>query len=129
MFPFYHVFFYCRRSYYNDSWKGGILNMSGGVGMLKPETQKMLIECARKYGVQALWLFGSSLIVGEDDATDIDLGVEGIERDMAWEMYSELFDLVYAKCHKLIDFVEMDESFSIVHVIRSKGVKIYDAAS
>ena len=97
--------------------------------MLKPATQKMLIECARKYEVKALWLFGSSLTVDEDDATDIDLGVEGIGKDMAWEMYSELFDLVYAHCHKIIDFVEMDEPLSIVHVIRSKGVRIYDAAS
>ena len=97
--------------------------------MLKPETQKMLVECARKYGVKALWLFGSSLTVDEDGATDIDLGVEGIDRDMAWKMYSELFDLVYANCHKYIDFVEMDEPFSIVHVIRSEGVKIYDAVS
>ena len=97
--------------------------------MLKPETQKILIECARKYGVKALWLFGSSLVADEDDVTDIDLGVEGIDRDMAWEMYSELFDLVYANCHKYIDFVEMDEPLAIVHVIRSKGVRIYDAAS
>jgi predicted nucleotidyltransferase len=97
--------------------------------MLKAETQKMLIECARKYDVKALWLFGSSLIADEDDTTDIDLGVEGIDRDMAWEMYTELFDLVYANCHKYIDFVEMDEPLSIVHVIRSKGVRIYHAAS
>ena len=97
--------------------------------MLKPATQKMLVECARKYGVKALWLFGSSLTADEDDATDIDLGVEGIDRAMAWEMYSELFDLAYVHCHKPIDFVEMDEPLSIVHVIRSEGVKIYDAAS
>ena len=97
--------------------------------MLKPDTQKMLIDCARKYGVKTLWLFGSSLTSDEDDATDIDLGVEGIDRDMAWEMYSELFDLVYARCHKPIDFVEMDEPLSIVHVIRSEGLRIYNAAS
>ena len=97
--------------------------------MLKPETQKMLVECARKYRVKALWLFGSSLTTDEDDATDIDLGVEGIDRDVAWEMYSELFDLAYTYLHKPIDFVEMDEPLSIVHVIRSEGVRIYDAAS
>ena len=97
--------------------------------MLKPETQNILIKCARKYGVKALWLFGSSLTADEDDVMDIDLGVEGINRDLAWEMFSELFDLVYASCHKYIDFVEMDEPLSIVHVIRSNGVKIYDAAS
>ena len=97
--------------------------------MLNPETQKILVDCARKYRVKALWLFGSSLIMDEDGTTDIDLGVEGIDRDTAWKMYSELFDMVYAKCRKLIDFVEMDEPLSIVHVIRSKGVKIYDAAS
>ena len=97
--------------------------------MLKPETQKMLVECVRKYGVKALWLFGSSLTADEDETMDIDLGVEGIDRNTAWEMYSELFDLMYAHCHKPIDFVEMDEPLSIVHVIRSEGVRIYDAAS
>ena len=106
-----------------------LTTLKGGLVMLKPATQKMLIECARKYGVKALWLFGSSLTVDEDDAMDIDLGVEGIDRDMAWEMYSELFDLVYAHCNKIIDFVAMDEPLSIVHVIRSKGIRIYDAAS
>ena len=97
--------------------------------MLKPETQKMLVECARKYGVRSLWLFGSALTQGEDAAGDIDLGVEGIDRATAWEMYSELFDLVHAHCHKSLDFVEMDEPLSIVHIIRSEGIRIYDVAS
>jgi predicted nucleotidyltransferase len=97
--------------------------------MLKPETQKMLAECARKHGAKTLWLFGSSLSLDEDAAGDIDLGVEGLDRTAAWEMYSELFDLVYARCHKPLDFVEMDEPLSIVHIIRSKGIKIYDVAS
>ena len=97
--------------------------------MLKPETQKILVECARKYGVKALWLFGSSLVSNEDAATDIDIGVEGINRNLAWEMYSELFDLVYTHCHKPLDFVEMGEPLSIVHVIRSEGVRIYNATS
>lgn len=48
---------------------------------------------------------------------------------MAWEMYSELFDLLYAHCRKPLDFVEMDEPLSIVHVIRSEGVRIYDDAA
>lgn len=97
--------------------------------MLKPETQKMLIECAKKHGAKALWLFGSSLTLDEDLSGDIDLGVEGLDRARAWEMYSELFDLVHTRCHKPLDFVEMDEPLSIVHIIRTEGVKIYDDAS
>jgi len=61
---------------------------------LKPETQEILIERAKKYGVKNLWLFGSSLIADEEDAEDIDLGVEGIDRSKAWDMYSELFDVI-----------------------------------
>ena len=96
---------------------------------LKPETQEILIESARKYKVKSLWLFGSSLILGEEEAEDIDLGVEGIDRGRAWDMYSELFDVIYELCRKPLDFVEMDEPLSIVHVIRSEGMKIYERAS
>jgi predicted nucleotidyltransferase len=46
--------------------------------MLKPETEKILVESAMKYNVKSLWLFGSSLFADEGDAEDIDLGVEGI---------------------------------------------------
>ena len=96
---------------------------------LRPETQEMLIESAKKYDVKSLWLFGSSLIADEEDAGDIDLGVEGIDRDRAWDMYSELFDAIHEHCRKPLDFVEMDEPLSIVHVIRSEGMKIYERAS
>jgi predicted nucleotidyltransferase len=93
---------------------------------LKPETQNMLIESAKKYDVKSLWLFGSSLTGSEDDAGDIDLGVEGIDGGRAWDMYSELFDTLHEHCRKPLDFVEMDEPLSIVHVIRSEGIKIYE---
>jgi predicted nucleotidyltransferase len=93
---------------------------------LKPETQNILIESAKKYDVKSLWLFGSSLTGDEDDAGDIDLGVEGIDRSSAWDMYSELFDTLHEHCRKPLDFVEMDEPLSIVHVIRSEGIKIYE---
>ncbi|MDR1133558.1 MAG: hypothetical protein LBL05_05310 [Synergistaceae bacterium] len=96
---------------------------------LKPETQEILIESAKKYGVKSLWLFGSSLLADEEDAGDIDLGVEGIDGNRAWDMYSELFDAIHECCRKSIDFVEMDERLSIVHVIRSEGMKIYERAS
>jgi len=96
---------------------------------LRPETQEILIESAKKYGVKSLWLFGSLLIVGEEDAEDIDLGVEGIDRSKAWDMYSELFDVIHEHCRKPLDFVEMDEPLSIVHVIRSEGIKLYERAS
>jgi predicted nucleotidyltransferase len=96
---------------------------------LRPETQEILIESAKKYDVKSLWLFGSSLIADEEDAWDIDLGVEGIDRDRAWDMYSELFDAIHEHCCKPLDFVEMDEPLSIVHVIRSEGMKIYERAS
>jgi predicted nucleotidyltransferase len=88
-----------------------------------------LIESAKKYGVKSLWLFGSALAADEKDAGDIDLGVEGIDRDRAWDMYCELFDTIHERCRKPLDFVEMDEPLSIVHVIRSEGMKIYERAS
>jgi predicted nucleotidyltransferase len=46
---------------------------------LRPETQEILIESAKKYGVKSLWLFGSSLAVDEKDAGDIDLGREELK--------------------------------------------------
>jgi hypothetical protein len=44
-------------------------------------------------------------------------------------MHSELFDIIHERCRKLLDFMEMDEPLSIVHVIRSEGIKIYERAS
>lgn len=96
--------------------------------MIEPETKKILVECARKYGAKTVWLFGSALR-DETSAADIDIGVEGLNREKAWEMYSELFDRIHAERGKTLDFVEMDEPLSIIHVIRAEGVKIYDVAS
>jgi predicted nucleotidyltransferase len=93
---------------------------------LRPETQEILIESAKKYEVKSLWLFGSSLIADEEDAEDIDLGAEGIDRGKAWDMYSELFDAICERCRKPLDFAGMDEPLPIVYVIRSEGMKIYE---
>jgi predicted nucleotidyltransferase len=103
--------------------------MGGVMNMVKPETRNILIGAAKKYGVKSMWLFGSSLLVDEDEAGDIDLGVEGIDRAAAWDMYSELFDQICERCRKTLDFVEMDEPVAIAHIIRSEGIKIYERDS
>jgi predicted nucleotidyltransferase len=45
--------------------------------MLNESDKAIIIECARKYNVGAVYLFGSSL-KADAQAQDIDLGVKGI---------------------------------------------------
>jgi len=49
--------------------------------MISPEIRKTIMECAREFDVEAVWIFGSS---PEDDsvAHDIDLAVEGISPEL-----------------------------------------------
>jgi predicted nucleotidyltransferase len=91
---------------------------------LKVETLEYLLECARKYNVKALWLFGSCLQKAENEAHDIDIGVEGLDEGWAWKMRSELCE----HFDKIIDFVEMDTPLYIVPFIRRDGILLHKAS-
>jgi len=89
--------------------------------MLTPEIHQMIIERAQKYGARTVWLFGSAM--GDySQARDIDLAVEGVAPEKFFKLYGDLvMDLP-----KPVDLVDLDNPPPIAHLIRARGVRIYE---
>ena len=70
---------------------------------------------AQEFGVQSVWMFGSAL-EDEDQATDIDLAVEGLAPDKFFDFYARL----YFELPKPVDLVDMSQNPPIAIIIRKK---------
>ena len=89
--------------------------------MISVELRQIITSCAKQYGVQRVWLFGSA--VGDDrQATDIDLAVEGLPPEKFFDFYGRLF----FELPKPVDLVDLSQNPPIAAIIRSQGVRIYE---
>ncbi|HBF35679.1 TPA: hypothetical protein DDW35_14060 [Candidatus Sumerlaeota bacterium] len=92
--------------------------------MLTDEVKQQIIQCAKDFQVQTVWLFGSSLDANVD-ARDIDLAVEGLSPELFFKFYGRLFfDLP-----KPVDLVDLSENPPLTSIIREKGIRIYERAA
>ncbi|MBN1796501.1 MAG: nucleotidyltransferase domain-containing protein [Sedimentisphaerales bacterium] len=89
--------------------------------MLSADLIQIVKECAESYGVRTVWLFGSA-VDNENEATDIDLAVEGLTPEKFFEFYGRL----YFELPKPVDLVDMSQHPPISSIVREKGVRIYD---
>src|SRR5256885_2140213 len=89
--------------------------------MLKAETIDFIRDCARQYGVRAVWLFGSAL-GDESSAGDIDLAVDGIDSKKFYDFYGRLF----FGLSKPVDLIDLSEDLPIASLIRQRGTLIYE---
>ena len=87
--------------------------------MINSEEKKIIVECAKKYEIGFVMLFGSAS--KKDDYADIDLGVEGINPKLFFTFYAELFK----KLKKTVDVVDLGEDTLFSKLIKETGVKIY----
>jgi uncharacterized protein len=87
--------------------------------MLSKADRKAVIECAGKYKVSSVYLFGSSL--GRMKANDIDLGVEGIAPKMFFRFYGDLIE----KLSKPVDLVDLSDGSLFSRIVLKEGVKVY----
>ena len=87
--------------------------------MLNDIDRERILECAEKYGVTTLILFGSSL--ESNEAHDIDLGVRGIAPELFFKFYGELL----RKLSKPVDIVDLSIKSRFNDLVESRGVKIY----
>ena len=87
--------------------------------MISREEKEIIVEVARKYGVYAVYLFGSSL-AGED-YNDIDLAVEGLKPEFFFKFYAELIKRI----SKPVDLVDLSKESMFNKLILERGVKIY----
>lgn len=89
--------------------------------LTKKEIDKVK-ECAMKYKVSSVILFGSSL--GRKGVNDIDLAVKGIKPASFFSFYAELFKYL-SKTIDLVDLDDADDYFA--RRIMEGGKVIYEA--
>lgn len=79
-----------------------------------------ILNIARQYGVQKVLLFGSSADP-QKEASDIDLGVVGIEPRRFFEFYGNLmFSL-----SKPVDIIDLSKESRFNALVKREGIPIY----
>ncbi len=88
--------------------------------MLSDSDKTIILGCAHKYNVAAVYLFGSSLNPSAP-ARDIDLGVQGINPAVFFKFYGELL----RKLSKPVDVVDLSHKTLFNKLVEKRGEKIY----
>ena len=88
--------------------------------MLSDSDKTIIIACAQKYDVAAVYLFGSSLNPNVPPR-DIDLAVKGINPALFFKFYGELS----RKLSKPVDVVDLSHKTLFNKLVEKRGQKIY----
>ena len=88
--------------------------------MISERDKAIISQCAKKYSVSSIYLFGSSLN-RDSESNDIDLAVEGIRPKVFFKFYGELL----RSLSKPVDLVDLSRKSLFNRIIEEKGVKIY----
>ena len=88
--------------------------------MISESERGIIIQCAKKYKVPTIYLFGSSLD-RDSGYNDIDLAVKGIKPEIFFKFYGELL----RNLSKPVDLVDLSKKSLFNQIIEEKGVKIY----
>ena len=88
--------------------------------MVTKQEKDIIVRCAKKYNVSAVFLFGSS-VEKDEGANDIDLAVKGIAKRLFFKFYAELFK----QFSKPVDLVDLSRKSLFNDIIEETGVKIY----
>jgi predicted nucleotidyltransferase len=88
--------------------------------MISERDKNIILECAEKYNVSSIILFGSS-IEKDKEFNDIDIGVKGIEKRVFFKFYAELFK----KLSKPVDLIDLSKKSLFSLLVEETGIKIY----
>lgn len=88
--------------------------------MITEKDKDAISQLARQYGVDKVFLFGSS-VESQKVAGDIDLGVLGIEPRRFFEFYGELM----FRLSKPIDLIDLSKDTKFNAIIKREGIPIY----
>jgi predicted nucleotidyltransferase len=88
--------------------------------MITENDKDIIIRCAKKYKVSYIVLFGSS-IRKDEKANDIDIGVKGIEPQLFFKFYAELFKHL----SKPVDLVDLSRKSLFNELVEEDGIRIY----
>lgn len=89
--------------------------------MITEKEKEVILQCAKKYNVSSIILFGSS-IRKDKEANDIDIGVKGIEPRLFFKFYTELFKHL----PKPVDLVDLSKKSLFNDLVEENGVRIYE---
>lgn len=88
--------------------------------MITERDKDVILQCAKKYNVSSIILFGSSIEKGKE-SNDIDIGVKGIEPRLFFKFYAELFKHL----SKPVDLVNLSKKSLFNDLVEETGVRIY----
>jgi len=88
--------------------------------MISESERGIIIQCAKKYKVPTIYLFGSSLD-RDSGYNDVDLAVKGIKPEIFFKFYGELL----RNLSKPVDLVDLSKRSLFNQIIEEKGVRIY----
>lgn len=88
--------------------------------MITEHEKDIILQCAKKYKVSSVLLFGSS-VEQDKAANDIDLGVKGIKPQLFFKFYAELVK----RLSKPVDLVDLSLKSLFNDIVEETGVKIY----
>lgn len=88
--------------------------------MITDTDKEVIVKCAKKYNVSCVILFGSALR-DHVEANDIDIAVKGVERELFFKFYAELFK----NLSRLVDLVHLSRKSLFNDLIEENGVVIY----
>ncbi len=88
--------------------------------MITEKDKEIIIQCAKKYNVAYIILFGSSTNK-DGESKDIDIGVKGIKPELFFCFYAELFKYL----SKPVDLVDLSKKSLFVELVEETGIKIY----
>ena len=88
--------------------------------MISETDKQLIIQCAKKYNVASVYLFGSSTDES-GEANDIDLAVKGILPKLFFTFYGELLRTL----SKPVDLVDLSQKSLFSQIVEERAVKIY----
>lgn len=88
--------------------------------MISESEKTTILECAKKYNVSSVYLFGSAIEPGAE-YHDIDIAVKGLRPEIFFKFYGELI----MQLPKPVDLVDLSERSLLTDIIEEEGVRIY----
>lgn len=88
--------------------------------MISEKDKEIIVSYAKKFNVQEIYLFGSSLHK-EQETNDIDLAIKGISPTLFFDFYGKLLRYL----SKPVDIVNLSKKSRFTEMIEKNAVKIY----
>ncbi len=88
--------------------------------MISDSEKAAILDCAKKYNVSSVYLFGSAIEPGAE-YHDIDIAVKGLRPELFFKFYGELIE----RLPKPVDLVDLSKQSPINEIIEEEAVRIY----